>query len=231
MGWWEQYLKGVIKMKKRILIACEESQTICNEFRKQYPEWETYSCDIKPCSGGHPEWHLQCDVKDILLFNYSWDLIIAHPPCTYLSNAGACWYNVSKYGEKAIRRFEEQKEAISFFMLFTDLPCEHVAIENPVGVMSTKYRKPDQIVQPYYFGDPANKRTCLWLKNLPKLTYTNIVEPEYVVHKNGKKESKWHYESLRIRDKELRSTVRSKTFPGMAQAIVNQWGAYLNKEV
>lgn len=217
-------------MKKRILIACEESQTICNEFRKQYPEWDTYSCDLKPCSGGHPEWHLQCDVKDILLFDYSWDLIIAHPPCTYLCCSGNRWYDISKYGEKAIKRYEDQKEAISFFMLFTNIPCKHVAIENPIGIMSTKYRKPDQIIQPYQFGDAACKKTCLWLKNLPKLEYTNVVEPEYIITKNGYRTSKWSYDTWQINNHELRSTVRSKTFLGIAQAIVSQWGEYLKNE-
>jgi site-specific DNA-cytosine methylase len=160
-------------MKLRILVACEESQAVTKEFRKL--GHEAYSCDILPCSGGHPEWHYQQDVNELL--KDKWDLIIAFPPCTYLTVTGNRWFNVEKYGDKALKRIEDRKEAIDFFMLFANANCEHIAIENPVGIMSTEWRKPNQIINPYQFGDPFEKKTCLWLKGLPELKPTNVVEP------------------------------------------------------
>jgi site-specific DNA-cytosine methylase len=154
----------------KVLVACEESQRVCIEFRKL--GHEAYSCDIEPCSGGHEEWHIQTDVLPLLNGNCSfrtvdgvehkidgkWDLIIAHPPCTYLTVAANRYYNIERYGEKAIQRFEKRKQAIEFFMQFVNADCEKIAIENPVGIISTEYRKPDCIIQPFQFGSPVSKK-------------------------------------------------------------------------
>ena len=203
----------------RVLVACEESQRVCMAFRKR--GHEAYSCDIIDCSGGHPEWHIKDDVLKHL--DEGWDLIIAHPPCTYLTVTGNRWFNVEKYGDKATKRIEERELAAKFFMEFVNAPCEKIAIENPVGYMSTAYRKPDQIIQPYQFGHPERKATCLWLKGLAPLVPTNIVEPEIIKHKSGKTDSRWHFETLKL-PKEQRSIERSKTFEGIAEAMAEQWG-------
>lgn len=219
----------------KLLIACEESQRVCIEFRAR--GHEAYSCDILECSGGHPEWHIQGDVLPILnghttfstvdgtshTIDGKWDLIIAHPPCTYLTCSGNDWFNIEKYGEKAVQRHKDRAEAIEFFMAFVNADCGHIAIENPVGVMSTKYRKPDQIVHPYWFGDPARKQTCLWLKGLQPLKATDMVEPVIIECKSGKTDSPWHYDTLRLPTAERRRE-RSKTFPGLARAMAEQWG-------
>ncbi|MCD6579538.1 hypothetical protein J7L48_08670 [bacterium] len=207
---------------KKVLIACEESQRVTIEMRKL--GIEAYSCDILPCSGGHPEWHLQQDV--IPLLKEKWDMIIAFPPCTYLTVTGNRWFNIEKYGNKAIKRYKEREKAIEFFMQFVNTDCPKVAIENPVGIMSTKWRKPDQIIQPWMFGDPQSKKTCLWLKNLPKLKPTKIVEPKFYILKNGKREPVWHMDSLKLPSSE-RAKLRSKTFPGIARAMAQQWGKLL----
>ncbi len=228
----------------KILVACEESQAITIEFRKL--GHEAYSCDIEPCSGGHPEWHIQQDVRKVLKpcdngFGYKdyinfttaddtyhildkrWDMILAFPPCTYLTVTGNRWFNVERYGEKAIRRLKEREKAIEFFMMFANVDCEKVAIENPIGVMSTVYRKPDQIIQPYMFGDTERKSTCLWLKGLPKLKPTNVVEPEIYTYKDGRTDGMWHMKTIKLSPKE-RAKARSKTFPGIAKAMTQQWG-------
>ena len=204
----------------RVLVACEESQRVCIAFRER--GHEAYSCDILECSGGHPEWHIQDDVLKHL--NEKWDLIIAHPPCTYLTVTGNRWFDIDRYGEKAIKRHQLRKEAIKFFMQLINAPCEKIAVENPVGAMSSEYRKPDQIIQPYEYGHPMTKKTCLWLKNLPLLKPTNIVKPEYVICADGKRYSKVHVETFSIKDPEERAKVRSKTFEGIAQAMAEQWG-------
>lgn len=204
----------------KVLVACEESQRVCIEFRKL--GHEAYSCDIEPCSGGHPEWHLQQDV--IPLLSKKWDLIIAFPPCTYLTVTGNRWFDIDRYGDKAIQRHKYRKDAINFFMLFANANCEKIAIENPVGVMSTEYRKPNQIIHPYMFGDAERKATCLWLKGLPELVPTDIVEPNIVYYKNGKgSDSPWHMNTMSLPPKE-RAKARSKTFPGIANAMATQWG-------
>jgi site-specific DNA-cytosine methylase len=206
----------------KILIACEESQAVTKEFRRL--GHESYSCDILPCSGGHPEWHLQSDVTEIL--KEEWDMIIAFPPCTYLTVTGNRWFNIKKYGDKAIKRHADRKDAINFFMLFAT-SANKVAIENPIGVMSSEWRKPDQIVNPYEFGDPYEKKTCLWLKGLPKLKTTNIVKPpERTKFKSGKSMPAWLADAWRL-PKEERAKLRSKTFPGIAKAMATQWGKLL----
>ena len=223
----------------KVLVACEESQRVCMAFRER--GHEAYSCDIQECSGGHPEWHIQGDALTVIKGGRfltadgqshcvdKWDLLIAHPPCTYLTVAGNRWFNIEKYGDKAIQRIKDRENAIDFFMKFINAPCEHIAVENPVGVMSTVYRKADQIIQPYYFGDHARKGTCLWLKGLPCLRSTNIVDPgeildggyscgasaNYATDENGK--------ILPWNDPRT-AKARSKTFPGIAKAMAEQWG-------
>lgn len=204
----------------KILIACEESQTVCKAFRAK--GHEAFSCDILPCTGGHPEWHIQGDVLPLL--KQKWDMIIAHPPCTYLSLASNRWFDESKYGDKARGRKVLREEAILFFMEFVNIPCEKVCIENPLGTINTRYRKPDQIIQPYMFGHTDRKATGLWLKGLPKLIATNIVEPKIIKYKNGKgTDSEWHIKTFNLPAKE-RSIARSKTFQGIADAMAQQWG-------
>lgn len=222
----------------KVLVACEESQTVCKAFREK--EHEAYSCDIIDCSGGHPEWHIKQDVLSLLNGNCSfttcdntlhemrgkWDLIIAHPPCTYLTITGNRWFNIEKYGEKAKERIKLREDAIEFFMSFINADCKHIAVENPVGVMSTSYRKPDQTIQPYYFGDAFEKKTCLWLKGLPLLKPTNMVKPEErVKFASGKTMPKWYADCWSL-SKEERSRVRSKTFDGIARAMSEQWSNF-----
>jgi site-specific DNA-cytosine methylase len=203
----------------RILVACEESQAVTIELRKL--GHEAYSCDIEPCSGGHPEWHLQQDVVPLL--EQHWDMIIAFPPCTHLAVSGAAHF-AKKIADG------RQQQGIDFFMLFANAKCDRVAIENPVGIMSTKWRKPDQIIQPWQFGDKFQKSTCLWLKGLPKLEPTDIVDKgefkEWVDKKTGKtkKQPLWFFEALKnSKTPQERAKIRSKTFPGIARAMATQW--------
>lgn len=203
----------------KILVACEESQAVTIELRKL--GHEAYSCDIEPCSGGHPEWHLQQDV--IPLLKEKWDMIIAFPPCTYLTVTGNRWFNVERYGDKAIQRLKDREEAINFFMMFVNANCPRIAIENPIGIMSTEWRKPDQIINPYEYGDPFEKKTCLWLKGLPLLKTTEIVAvPPRTKFASGKSMPTWYSEAFKL-PKEERSKLRSKTFPGIAKAMAEQW--------
>jgi len=150
-------------------------------------------------------------------------MIIAFPPCTYLTVTGNRWFNIEKYGDKAIKRHEYRKDAINFFMMFANADCDKIAIENPVGVMSSEWRKPNQIVHPYMFGDAERKSTCLWLKNIPDLKPTNIVNPMVYTYKSGKTDGMWHVETINFPAKE-RSKARSKTFSGIAKAMADQWG-------
>ncbi len=183
---------------------------------------EAYSNDILPCSGGHPEWHLQVDVKELL--GERWDMVIAFPPCTYLSVSGNRWFNIERYGDLALQRHVERQKAIDFFMMFASLKCERVAIENPIGIMSSVWRKPDCIISPYQFGDPVEKKTCLWLKNLPVLTPTNIVKTNpRNQYRSGKSFDVW-YDMGRNMKADERRKHRSKTFQGIAIAMAEQWG-------
>lgn len=203
-----------------VLVACEESQTVCKAFRER--GHEAYSCDIQPCSGGHPEWHIRGDV--IPLLNDKWDLIIAHPPCTYLTVTGNRWFNVDRYGEKALKRLEERNKAVNFFLQIINADCEKICVENPVGIMSTIYRKPTQIIQPYQFGESFSKKTCLWLRGLPDLVPTNIVYPGVrKKFKSGKTMPEWYANLWNLPPAE-RAKERSKTFPGIAKAMAEQWG-------
>lgn len=217
----------------KVLIACEESQEVCKAFRAL--GHDAFSCDIQPCSGGHPEWHIMGDVLEYIngncqfftlggvyyIINGGWDLVIAHPPCTDLAVSGARWFR-----EKQMD-FRQQKACV-FFMRMMLCNAEHIAVENPIGIMSECYRKPDQIIQPYQFGHPAKKSTCLWLKNLPKLEPTEIVEPKTksYVCKNGKKvtfsdDYGCHFKGA------ADGSRRSKTYPGIAKAMSEQWGGLL----
>jgi hypothetical protein len=231
----------------KVLIACEESQRVCTAFRER--GHEAYSADIQEPSGGHPEWHILGDVLEVLnpkdhLGDFEaptqyisfktmdgsyhevdkWDMIIAHPPCTYLTVTGNRWFNAEKYGDKAIQRIKDREEAAKFFMKFVNADCNKIAIENPIGYMSTYYQKPTQIIQPYEYGHPARKATCLWLKGLPKLQPTNIVEPIVIKYKNGKgTDNPWHMDTMSLPPAE-RSRERSKTFEGIAAAMAEQWG-------
>jgi len=209
----------------KVLVACEESQTITAKYRAK--GIEAWSCDLKPAKI-NSDWHYQCDVFEII--NLGWDLMIAHPPCTRLTVTANKWHK-PEFADRFPNIQEERKEAIKFFMKIANANINRIAIENPIGIMSSIYRKPDQIIQPYYFGDTERKATCLWLKFLPKLKHTkqdNLfeqkthVKPEIIYHKSGRTDSKFHFESLKL-PKDLRSEVRSKTFEGIANAIVEQW--------
>ena len=205
----------------KVLIACEESQSVTKEFRKR--GHKAYSCDIIDCSGDKPEWHIKDDVLKII--NNEWDMMIAFPPCTHLAVSGAAWFE-----EK--RKDGRQQEGIDFFMDIINAPIEKIAVENPVGIMSSIYREPDQIIQPYYFGDEFQKTTCLWLKNMPKLWHndkpnlfgdpvTHVDKGEFVEWqtKEGKTKrcSKWYLDTWGD------GKTRSKTFPGIAKAMGEQW--------
>jgi hypothetical protein len=204
----------------KVLVACEESQAVTKEFRKL--GHEAYSCDILDCSGGHPEWHLKEDLTKVI--KDKWDMIISFPPCTYLTVTGNAWFNIEKYGDKAIQRHKDRDDAVKFFMDIANADCNKICIENPIGVMSTKWRKPDQIFQPYHFGDAFEKKTCLWLKGLRKLQHTKVVKPpERTKFKSGKTMATWYVKARSLSPKE-RSIARSKTFLGVAKAMANQWG-------
>jgi hypothetical protein len=202
----------------RVLVACEESQAVTKELRKL--GHEAFSCDLLPCSGGHPEWHLQQDVFEVI--NQGWDMMIAFPPCTDLAVSGA------RHFERK-RADGSQQRSIKFFMDLANAPIEKIALENPIGIMSTEWRKPDQIIQPWQFGDKAQKSTCLWLKGLPKLEHTNIVEKgeffEFTSKKGEKKRMPmWYYKALQdAKTPAQRRTLRSKTFKGIAKAMAEQW--------
>lgn len=209
-------------MSMKVLIACEESQRVCIAFRER--GHEAYSCDIIECSGGHPEWHIMQDVLQLINGDCDfetmdgsehticgkWDMIIAFPPCTDLAVSGARYF-----AEK--RADGRQQRSIDFFMAFANANCDRIAIENPVGIMSTHYRKPDQIIQPWQFGHGETKSTCLWLKGLPKLTPTDVVE--------GREQKGW-----KMPPSADRAKLRSKTYPGIARAMAEQWGSLVKKK-
>lgn len=223
-----------------VLLACEFSQEVCKAFRKLGAN--AYSCDIVDCTGGYPQYHFKEDMFNIIANKGGqtqdgqiikvdeWDMLIAHPPCTYLASSGNRWlyHPDDKHLPTSERRPHPQypnrhidrHEAIDFFLRITQLDIKKIAIENPVGIMSTIYRKPDQIIQPYMFGDEATKTTCLWLTNLPTLSPTNIVDKgEIITYDSGKSIPKW-YANAAPKD---RQQLRSKTFPGFAKAMAEQW--------
>ena len=218
----------------KVLVACEESQRVCIAFREK--GHEAYSCDILDCSGGHPEWHIKGDV--ISLLNEHWDMIIAFPPCTHLAVSGAAWFDKK-------RQDGRQREGIEFFCKFLNLNCEKVVIENPIGIISGNYIKeyfpdiaekynlpikPTQIIHPWMFGDNYSKSTCLWIKGVEPLKPLITEEPElewfdWIDGKTGKKkrQPKWFADAWHLPPKE-RAKIRSKTFPGIAKAMADQWG-------
>ena len=201
-----------------VLVACEESQAVTIELRKL--GHEAYSCDIKPCTGGHPEWHIRGDaIKEA--YSGKYDLMIAHPPCTYLCVSGIRWLT-NKDGSKNTEREKNKEDALEFVRILMKAPIERIAIENPISIISSEIRKPDAIIQPYEHGDPCIKTTCLWLKGLDPLMPTDIVEPEYVLSGTGRKWSKWFWETSLLPVEE-RSEARSKTFPGIAREMARQF--------
>jgi len=203
----------------KILVACEESQAVTIELRKL--GYEAYSCDLLDQSGGYPEWHIKGDAV-AEAYSGKYDMMICFPPCTHLAVSGA------RHFEQKIKDGRQQ-QGIDLFMSFVNAPIEKICIENPIGIMSTKYRKPDQIIQPWQFGDKAQKSTCLWLKNLPNLTPTNIVEKgeffEFTSKKGVKKKmAMWYYKALQnAKTSAERSTLRSKTFKGIAESMADQF--------
>lgn len=201
----------------KVLVACEESGTVREAFRKL--GHDAWSCDLQEARDKSP-YHYQGDIFDII--NDGWDLMIAHPPCTFLCVSGARWLTHPKYPN----RKQDRQEAFEFFMKLANANIEKIALENPIGYVSTAWRKPDQIIHPYMFGDDASKSTCLWLKNLPKLTETNRIQPTFHITKKGVKYDKWWWDSSLISNKVERAKFRSKTFQGIAEAMANQWGNY-----
>jgi len=234
-------------MKKlNILVACEESQAVTKELRNL--GHNAYSCDLLKCSGGKPQWHFNMDVFKVIknkggvlqngksvTIKGDWDMMIAHPPCTFLAVSGAKWYyhpedkDLPTEKRRPHPRFEnraiEREAAVKFFKRLWNVKIPKIAIENPVGIMSTRLCKPTQIVQPWMFGDEATKTTCLWLKGLPLLTITDKVEKgERRFFKSGKSQPMWYSNALTIaKSSEERRTLRSKTFLGMAKAMADQW--------
>lgn len=208
-----------------VLIACEYSGIVRDAFAaKGHDAW---SCDLLPTE--RPGNHIQGDVLEVL--SNGWDLMIAHPPCTFLTVAANRWHR-PEYAARFPTRNADRKEAVEFFMKFAEADVPRIAIENPIGVMSTIYRKPDQVVQPYYFGDDERKATCLWLKGLPKLVYQKtdtlfeqktVVEPAIIYHASGRTDGRLHFETLKL-SKVERAKARSKTFQGLADAMADQWG-------
>lgn len=207
-------------MNKRVLVACEESQAVTSVLRRGGVE--AYSCDLLPTSGNHPEWHIQADALEVA--KMEWDMVLAFPPCTHLAVSGARHFEQKQ-------RNGRQQMGIGFFLAFTALDhVPYVAIENPVGIMSSLYRKPDQIIHPYMFGDPVRKATCLWLKGLPHLEPTCVIQPDIYKAKNGSGTySDWYLQTSML-PHSMRSFARSKTFPGIAKAMANQWGNVLKEK-
>ena len=236
-----------MKRKLNILVACEESQAVCKAFRKL--GHNAYSCDLLDCSGEHPEWHFNHDVtkvldqSDLTLQNGEkakikgeWDIMIGHPPCTYLAVSGARWYyhpddaglpvEQRRPHPRFPNRAQDREDGAAFFMLLANTNVKRIAIENPIGIMSKRWRKPDQSIQPYMFGDPFSKNTSLWLKNLRPLHPSKETDDhgERIVFKSGKTQPKWYSDALsKAKTTEERRTLRSKTFPGIARAIAEQW--------
>jgi hypothetical protein len=196
----------------KILVACEESQAVTKELRRL--GHEAYSCDIEECSGGHPEWHLRCDVREVI--HGGWDAMLAFPTCTYLCSSGLHWNG------RVPGRTEKTELALDFVRFLMGVDIEIIVIENPVGCISTRIRKPDQMIQPYQFGEDASKKTCLWLKGVGKLKPTKYVPPRVV-----KGKERWGNQTdsgqNRLGPSEDRATLRSKTYPGIAKAMAEQF--------
>jgi hypothetical protein len=204
----------------RVLVACEFSGAVRDAFIGG--GHDAMSCDLLPNETFGP--HYQGSVMDIL--NDGWDLMIAHPPCTYLTLTGNKWFK-PEFAERFPTRHQDREDAIEFFMALANAPIPKIAIENPIGVMSSRYRKPNQIIQPWQYGHETTKATCLWLKGLPNLVPTNVVSKgEVVISKSGNRMSRWYYETSKLPLKGgIRAKARSVTFQGIADAMADQWGA------
>lgn len=217
----------------KILVACEESQRVCIEFRKK--GHEAYSCDIIECSGGHPEWHIMQDVIPLLngdcsfetmdgakhIINGKWDMIIAFPPCTYLTNAGAVRMRVN--GQIVEERYKKAMKAKRFFMTILNTDCEKIVIENPTPMKIVELPPYTQAIQPYEHGEPYSKRTCLWLRGVPQIIPTKIIKNHTPYVNGGCKDANGNYRKFQGR-KERDPKIRAKTFPGIARAMAEQWG-------
>lgn len=245
-----------MKRKLNILIACEESQACCRAFRKL--GHNAYSCDLFQCSGTifgtnkedpHPEWHFNHDVTTVLnktdltlqngeqaIIDGNWDLMIGHPPCTYLAVSGAQWYYHPDDKDLPIEkrrphprypnRVQDRENGVNFFLFLARADVKRIAIENPVGIMSTRWRKPDQSIQPYMFGDPYSKNTCLWIKNLRPIHPSKETEDhgERIYFGSGKSQPKWYSDGFtKTKSAVERQKWRSKTFPNIARAFAEQW--------
>jgi hypothetical protein len=200
-----------------ILIACEFSGIVREAFKAK--GHNVLSCDLLPTEKEGE--HYQGNVLDIL--DNGWDMMIAHPPCTYLCVTGNKWFK-PEFKERFPTREQDRKDAIEFFMALAKAPIPKICIENPIGIMSSLWRKPDQIIQPYQFGHIEAKKTCLWLKGLMPLEPTKKVKPEYVTFKSGKRMAKWYVDAVKL-PKAERSNLRSRTFQGIADAMADQWGS------
>ena len=200
----------------KVLVACEFSGTVREAFAKR--GHDAWSCDLEPTDV--PGNHYQGSVLDIL--DKGWDLMIAHPPCTYLTVTGNKWMK-DEYKDRFPTRQQDRKDAIEFFMCLANANIPMIAIENPIGIMSTNWRKPNQVIHPWQFGHEASKSTCLWLKNLPNLTPTNVVgKGEFIEYKSGKRMTKWYADAASLKPKE-RAKIRNKTFQGIADAMAARW--------
>lgn len=200
----------------KILIACEFSGVVRTAFEKL--GHDVTSCDFEPTD--IPGKHYQGDVMDII--NDGWDLMVAHPPCTFLTVTGNKWFN-DEYKDRFPTRQQDREDAKAFFLALANAPIDRIAVENPIGIMSSYWRKPDQIIQPWQFGHNMSKSTCLWLKNLPLLTPTDIVDKgEFVTFKSGKRMTKWYSDAAKF-DPKTRTKIRNTTFQGIADAMADQW--------
>lgn len=234
----------------KVLIGCEESQIVCKAFRAIGTE--AYSCDTQDCTGGKPQWHIKQDILEVInggafrvgegfsfedeIIVYKWDALIGFPPCTFLSGVSEGYFDLIKYGDKAIERWENRVKALKFFYQLYNAPIKHICLENPTGFVNAKFMKPTQIVHPYYFGDAEKKRTCFWLKDLPQLEYdihdnlfskrtaTDEPKPIYIDYTGMKR-----YFSDAISGTGGGGKARSKTFPGIARAMATQWGDYIKQ--
>ncbi len=202
--------------RMKVLINCEKSGVGRRAFRAR--GHEAYSCDLLPADDGETEFHIQADARSVL--DRGWDLMIAHPPCTRLTVTGNKWYK-PEYADRFPNIHQEREEAVEFFMALANSPIPKICIENPVGIMSTRWRKPNQIIQPFQFGHREPKKTCLWLYWLPNLIPTKIVEPDYFVSKSGKRLASWYYKPSPSPE---RQQMRNRTFEGIAEAMAQQWG-------
>lgn len=225
----------------RLLVCCEESQRVCTAFRAR--GWEAYSCDIEPCSGGHPEWHIMQDVLPLIngdctfttmdgvehYINGQWDLLICHPPCTYLSNAGACRLYPRK-GQLDMERYAKGLEAKQFFMAFLNANCAHIVVENPIPSKVFDMPLYTQIVQPFEYGDPFSKKTCLWEIGVPLLIPTNVLTEYKPWVSCGTSKNKGNPDKAGFSRAGGVAKVRARTFEGIAQAMADQWGKFIEEQ-